>query len=507
MEPDVTRTYQKFETLWKVISALGRAAGKIQWDQQVMMPKQGGDMCAEELAALEEIHHERMVDNELWRILCDLRHAASEGFLDSMQSANVRLALRDADRARVIPVSLASDIARQACIGEQVWEEAKGRNDFAMFAPHLAKMIKLKRAYARYLAADLKDLYTPLLQDYEPDFTAAEVTKLLSDLREQLTPLVERVISMPQPDCSVLKKVYNADGLHRLSQRVISLMGFAGGEDSRLDVSAHPFCTGTLKDVRMTTRFVPEDGLEAFYSTLHEAGHGLYERNLPYDQAGMPVASAVSLGVHESQSRFWEVLVGKSRSFLRYIFPELQNTFPDMLANENSDSLYRAFNAAQLTPIRVNADPLTYNLHIIVRVDLEPLLISGDLEVLALPEAWNRRFKELFGFTPSDDAHGSLQDTHWSGGSFGYFGTYTLGNELSCQLYEACHAAYPDLENHIAAGDLMPARHWLREHIHRHGSLYDAKTLIKKATGKPLGCEALMRFFKKRYEDVYQTSL
>lgn len=320
-------------------------------------------------------------------------------------------------------------------------------------------------------------------------------------------PFVQQVLDLPQPDCSMLKRSYRVSPLEYFSRRIIELMGLVQGYDCRLDVSAHPFCHGELSDIRMTTRFTAEEGLEALYSTFHEAGHGLYVHNLPGMHVGMPVASPVSLGVHESQSRFWEVLIGKSRAFLAYFFDSLQNAFPESLSGESAETLFRALNTAQATSIRINADPVTYNLHIFLRFELEEALLSGEVEVGALPEEWNRRFKDLFGFTPESDAQGALQDVHWAGGYIGYFPTYAIGNMLASQLYEAVRAAQPNLESSIAAGKFVAIRSWLREKVHQHGSFHDAKTLIKKATGKPLDCEAFMRFLKDRCQDVYQSAL
>lgn len=503
----VRKQYDQFLTRWKKIAAVQAAVDVLSWDQQVMMPPKGATERADQMTALREYQHELITADALARTLEELDAARRDGMFAGAEAANIRLAHRAAARKRRIPADLASEIARLESIGFDSWRRAKETDDFSSFAPTLQRMIELKRQYARALTENGSDLFTPLLQDYEPDYTAADVEALFVALRRDLVPLVQKVLDIvEQPDDSLLHNGYGQERIAAFAREVIGTMGYDFNA-GRVDLAPHPFCSGTRDDVRITTRYVTGEEIEMIFSTVHEAGHALYEQGLPREHAGAPAGDAVSLGVHESQSRFWEVMVGRSRRFWDHYYPKLRTAFSEFLAGVGAEEFYRALNRARAGTIRVRSDPLTYNLHIVLRFEIERALIAGDLEATDLPAAWNEKFRELFGFVPPSNAEGVLQDVHYGYGAFGYFPTYTIGNLFAAQLYEAAVRDMPGMEDGIAVGNLQPLRDWLRERVHREGSVYPARELVVRATGEPLGTEAFMRFLKARYGDVYGVAL
>jgi len=460
------------------VSDLHRAMGVLGWDQRVTMPPLGTPARAEALATLGRIAHERFVDDELGRLLERLRPLEESLPYDSDEASLIRVTRRDWEKARKVPAELRAEMTRAAAQGHQVWVEARARSDFAAFLPTLERNLELRRRYVECFEWE-DSPYTPLLDDYEPFMTTTEVAEVFGVIRPALAELVREA---PRVEAGFLRGRFAPELQRAFAERVLATFGFTEGA-WRLDTTAHPFCTSfSNRDVRLTTRY-HETGLESLWSTLHEAGHGLYAHGIADSLQRTPLAGAPSLGLNESQSRTWENLVGRSRAFWTCWYEPLRETFPEQLGDVALDAFVAAINRAEPGLIRVEADETTYSLHIILRFELERRLIEGTLAPRDLPEAWNAGMRELLGVEVPDDAHGVLQDVHWSAGSFGYFPTYALGNVISLQLWAAVREAIPDVEEQMAAGELHELSAWLRDNLYALGRKLTPKETIERLTG------------------------
>jgi carboxypeptidase Taq len=458
---------------------LRRAAGVLGWEQRVTMPPRGTDARADQLATLGRIAHERFVDDEVGRLLDAAEPLVESLPYDSDDRSLVRVTRRDWEKARRVPTALREEMTRAAARGHHAWVEARRTDDFASFLPYLRRNVELRRRYVECFEWS-DSPYTPLLDDYEPGMTTGEVRDVFAVLRPALT---EIVASAPEVDASFLHGDFPTDAQRAFAERVVATLGLEDGA-WRLDPTAHPFCTSfTNRDVRLTTRYKPDD-LESVWSTLHEAGHGLYAHGIADSLLRTPLDHAPSLGVNESQSRTWENLVGRSRPFWTHWYEPLQETFPALRAVDFDDFM-RAINRAEPGLIRVDADETTYSLHIVLRFELEQELIEGTVALEDLPEVWNARMKEFLGVDVPDDANGVLQDVHWSGGGIGYFPTYALGNVISLQLWDVVRRALPDLDEQLAAGDALPLSSWLRDNLYSLGRKLTPKETIERLTGSP----------------------
>ena len=460
------------------ISDLSRTAGVLAWDQRVSMPPRGTEARAEALATLGRIAHNRFTDPEIGRLLDRLTPFAESLPYDSDDASLIRVTRRDWEKARRVPADLRVEMTRAAARGHHAWVEARRTNDFASFLPVLRTNIELKR---RYIACfDPTDSpYTPLLDDYEPGMETAEVRGVFAVLRPALTELVA---SASPVDASFLHGSFAPDAQRAFAERVLATIGFEEGA-WRLDPTVHPFCISfSNRDVRLTTRYRPDD-LESIWSTLHEAGHGLYAHGVADSLMRTPLAGAPSLGVNESQSRTWENLVGRSHAFWTHWYEPLQETFPDQLGGVELDAFVRAINRAEPGLIRVDADETTYSLHIILRFELEQELIEGTVALEDLPGIWNARMKEFLGVDVPDDTHGVLQDVHWSGGNIGYFPTYALGNVISLQIWARVREAINDVDGQLAAGELRELSDWLRDNLYSLGRKLTPKETLERLTG------------------------
>jgi carboxypeptidase Taq len=460
------------------IADLGRAAGVLGWDQRVTMPPLGTESRAESLATLGRIIHDRFTDPEIGHLLDRLAPLEESLPYDSDDASLIRVTRRDWEKARRVPTDLRVEMTREAARGHHAWVEARRNDDFGSFLPYLRTNVELKRRYIEcFEPADLP--YTALLDDYEPGMTTTEVRKVFATLRPALTELVR---TAPQVDASFLHGSFDPDAQRRFAERVLATLGFADGA-WRLDPTAHPFCTSfSNRDVRLTTRYSP-DNLESVWSTLHEAGHGLYAHGIADALMRTPLGGAPSLGVNESQSRTWENLVGRSRPFWTHWYGPLQEMFPKQLGGVELDGFMRAINRAEPGPIRVDADETTYSLHIILRFELEQDLIAGTVALEDLPEIWNARMKEFLGIEVPSNADGVLQDVHWSSGGIGYFPTYALGNVISLQIWAKVHEAIPDLDAQMATGELRELSDWLRDNLYAHGRKLTPKETLGRITG------------------------
>lgn len=495
-----------FESLlnhFRETAILQSTSDLLEWDERTGLPLRAGDYRADQITLLAGLIHARRTDPRIgqWLDQLDDEMAAEDPHGDT--AATVRCLRRDHQRACKLPADLVQAISRAVVVGQQRWEAARRDNKYAAFRPALDEILRLRREEASLLA-DGDSLYDALLDDYEPGARCAALRSVFADLREQLVPLVQQVSGAARtPFSQLLKRSFPVDRQRRLSRVAAERVGFDFSR-GRLDETTHPFCTSLgPSDCRILTRFDEHWLPGGLFGTLHEAGHGMYDQGLRNEWFGLPPGSFASLGIHESQSRLWENLVGRSHAFWRHFYPETQQLFPEALADVSLDDFYRAINAVQSSLIRVEADEVTYNLHIIIRFELEQDLLTGDLSTRDLPDAWNEKYREYLAIQPSSDAVGVLQDVHWSAGLIGYFPTYTLGNLAASQLFEAAQQDLGDLDAMFAAGQFQPLLGWLQEKIHRHGRNYTPAELILNATGKALAADALTHHLAEKYRVVY----
>lgn len=471
----------------------------LEWDQQVMMPRKGVEQRSRQMAALATLVHAKTTEPEMGELIAALE---ASPHLDEVRRADVREARRAWDRAVKIPAALVAERARVTSLAQVAWEEARAKSDFAAFRPHLEAVLGVTREVAK--AIGTPNAYDALLDDFEPGMTEAELKVVFADLRDRLVVILDKIKGAKTPPTQeVLKRRYPRPGQEAFGRRVMTDMGY-DLEAGRLDVSAHPFTNGTLGDVRITTRYDENFLSMALFGTMHEAGHALYEQGLDPERYRDPSGCACSLGIHESQSRFWENMVGRSRPFWTRYFPLLKETFPGTLDDVDLESFYRAINVVQPSFIRVEADEVTYGLHIILRFELESALLAGTLEAADLPAAWNEKFSAFFGITPPSDREGVLQDVHWSAGLIGYFPTYALGNLYAAQFRQAMRKDIPDMDARVAAGDLRPLKEWLNRKVHRLGRLYLPGELCVRVTGKPLSADAATAYMTEKFGEIYK---
>jgi carboxypeptidase Taq len=487
----------------KQSAVLSSCAGLLGWDEHVYMPKGGAGHRAEQMALLARMTHELNTDPVRGELLGELENSALVRDPAAAEAVNVREVRRAYDRAVKLPKTLVEELARATTLGQQAWQEARAKSDFKIFQPHLQKIVDLKRQEAKAVGYR-KVAYDALLDDFEPGAETEQIEETFAALRQELVPLVGKIMgSSKRPKTEILHREFPVPRQEILSQAAASAIGF-DFDRGRLDVTVHPFCSGIGPgDVRICTRYNPRFFNEAFFGTLHEAGHGLYEQGLDPAHAGTPMGRACSMGIHESQSRMWENLVGRSRAFWEHWFPRARQVFPAVLSDVKLDDWVFAVNDVQPSFIRVEADEATYNLHIILRFELEQALISGHLLPADVPAVWNENFKRYFQLTPANDAQGCLQDIHWSMGLYGYFPTYTLGNLYAAQFRDAAWTDLGDLSEPFRRGDYSALKNWLNEKIHRHGQRWRAPDLCREITGQPLSHEPLLRYLRSKYEPLY----
>lgn len=473
----------------------------LDWDQQSYMPTGASEYRAEQITLLTGMVHRRNTDPRLGEWLAEIGDETGSG--DVQVAATLRNVRRDYERATKMPADLVEELARCTSLAQQVWVEARKDDDFEQFRPKLEQMVSLKQQQADALGFD-DCRYDALLDEYEPEMVTAELRPILEGLRQALVPLVQSIMkSSKSAPVDLLHRSYPVDVQSRIGIEAAKAIGF-DFQDGRIDVAHHPFCT-TLgpRDCRITTRYDEQFFSSAFFGTLHEAGHGVYEQGLPSEWFGLPPGKAVSLGIHESQSRLWENQVGRSKEFWEYFLPIAKRHFPQAMDDVSLDNWFWAVNAIQPSLIRVEADEATYNLHIIVRFELEQELINGTLAVADAPTAWNERYEKYLGVVPETNADGILQDIHWSCGLFGYFPTYSLGNLYAAQLFEAADGDLGGLDSQFSSGEFHPLLQWLREHVHGPGQCYSARELVKRATGHELSHDALMRHLTDKLRPLY----
>jgi carboxypeptidase Taq len=499
----VEKAYEKLLERSREISALESVARLLHWDQQTYMPEKGQESRSQQRALLARLIHERTASPELRRLLEEIEGSGRLESLGPEARANVRELRREHDRQFKVPAALVEEIEKTAALSYRVWVEAKGNDDFDSFAPRLEEIVRLSKAWADAVGYQ-HERYDALLDTYEPGMRAAEIEPLFESLRSELVPLVRRIVGARcEVDTSMLRRKFDAATLRRFGKGIARDLGF-DFKAGRLDASAHPFCCGvSITDVRITTSAEWSNPIDALFAVIHEVGHGLYHQGLLPRHRGTPMGSAVSLGVHESQSRWWENFIGRSRSFWEHYFPKLQEAFPGLMDDVAPDRFYGAINAVRPSPIRVEADEVTYNLHVLLRFELERDLLSDRLDVRDLPEAWNGKMEHYLGIRPAASGEGVLQDVHWAHGMFGYFPTYTLGNLYAAQLDRRIRREIPDLDAMVGRGEFHELLAWIREKIHRHGSRYRPAELVRRATGEALSTTPLVDYLQGKFGPPY----
>ncbi len=484
--------YDELMAFNRVTAALGSVAGRTGWDQETVMPPGSSDLRAEEMAALEEVLHARKTDPRIGEWLAAAQPA------DEVAKASLRHIRRIYDRSVKVPSGLATAIAKHTSKGQGIWAKARAADDFASFAPTLTEMIRLKREEAAALA-DGGDLYDALLEDYEPGTTGAELQTLFDAMRPRLVALREKILGADAP--VGLDHEFDEAGQLALSTTLAKTFGY-DLNIGRIDKAVHPFSSGSGTDVRITTRTSLRDPFNCFYSTIHEVGHATYEQNIDRAYELTPLGQGVSMGVHESQSRIYENQLGRSRAFTSWLYGQMRDQFGDF-GVADAETFYRIVNRVSSGFIRTEADEVHYNLHIMLRFDLERQLIAGDLEVADLEDAWNTRFEQDFGVAVDKPSNGVLQDVHWSFGLFGYFPTYSLGNVYAGNLHHALRAAVPDLDAQLATGDTSAATGWLKENLQQFGGLREPRETIAKACGFEPTEAPLLDYLDAKFADLY----
>lgn len=480
------------------LNALHTSIAIFDWDQQVNMPGGGTEARGAHVGILARMSHELLTDDATAKLL---ERAEREAVPGSDDAALVRVVRREYDLATKIPASLVEEKANLGAKGHEVWVKARANNDFKAFQPILKRMVEIVKKEAVYLG--FKDhIYDALLDQYEEGATAQDVHDMFTAVKGPLVQLVKDIqASGKQPDDGKLYGKWDERKQAEYTAMLVQAIGFTF-ERGRQDTAPHPFCTNfSIGDVRLTTRYKPYIGA-AIFGSLHEAGHGMYEQGSPMEWDRTPLAGGVSLGLHESQSRTWENIVGRSKAFWQCFLPSLQLEFP-ALAGISVDDWYKKINKVQPSFIRVEADEVTYNLHILIRFEIECDMLTGALAVKDLPEAWNAKYKEYLGVTPETDTVGCLQDVHWSGGSIGYFPTYSMGNLLSYQIWNALKKDIADPDALMAQGKFAPILEWLQAKIYRQGKRLKPRDLVMQVTGKPMGAEDYLAGITAKYREIY----
>lgn len=486
--------YKDLMMFQKDTEALGSVAGRLNWDQETIMPQGAGAQRGEELSAMETVLHARRIDPRVgeWLSVIDA------STLDDIGQANLRHIKRSFDRNTKVPASLASEIAKVTSMAQGVWAEARANDDFEHFAPTFKQVVALKREEAAALANG-GDLYDAMLQDYEPGATSAELSAMFGALRPRLTALRDKVLGADQP--KGVSGTFDADAQMALTREVAKSFGYDFNR-GRIDKAVHPFSSGSGADVRITTRTSDDDPFNCLYSTIHEVGHACYELGIDDQHMFTPLGAGVSMGVHESQSRIYENQLGRSRAYTEYLYGKMRSSFGDF-GIESADGFYAAVNRVTQGYIRTESDEIQYNLHVLLRFDLEQQIIAGDLEISDLPEAWNTRFEADFGAKVDKVSNGCLQDVHWPVGLFGYFPTYSLGNVYAGCLNKAMRADVSGIDAALRTGHTAPATDWLRENVQQFGGLRTPHDTITHACGFAPSEVPLLDYLEEKFSDIY----
>ena len=489
------------------VADLEKAASLLSWDQQTMMPRGGAAARAEQLATLRRVAHERLASADLGLLLDALLDREQSLPPDSDEASLIRVARADHEKARRVPAELRAEMTRAGSLARNHWLEARARADFGLLLPHIERNVELCRRYADCFGPEASR-YDALLDIYETGRSGAEVQAVFDRLKAELRPMITTVLEHGETvEHDFLHGYFPPEAQRAAAMSLLELLGFDPAS-WRLDPTAHPFAmSGAPTDIRITTRFDSRHLTESLFMAMHEFGHGLYEHQVSPALWRSPLGRGASLGLHESQSRLWENLVGRSRGLWRMLLPRLRSAFPQQLAHVELDDFYRAVNRVELSPIRARADEATYNLHVILRFELERELFDGSLAVRDLPEAWNAGMEEYLGVTVPDASQGVLQDVHWAAGLFGYFPTYALGNVMSAQIWERALEQIPTLGDRLASEDIAALRDWLGERLHRHGRKLTPRETLERAVGSDLDPEPYLTYLRAKFGEIYGLEL
>jgi carboxypeptidase Taq len=507
---DLKPSYDKLMTKAKDVIVLGSVGAIVSWDMETKMPPKAINLRSQQLGMLSQIAHRMSTDPEIEVLLSKIENSPDYEGLSELQKRNTYLIRKNYDEQTKLPEKLVVETARQQAIAIDIWKKAKAAKNFAMFKPELEKLLNLRRQAADILmkVKGTKTPYDALVDIFEPKMTADEISKVFGELREGLVAVLKKCLNAPkQPDTSFMSRKVPVGVQREISNKLAKYIGYditspkAGG---RIDETEHPFTTGYYDDVRITTHYYEDNIASSLFAVLHEGGHAMYEQGLKPEWMYQPVGSGCSLGFHESQSRFVENIVGRSREFWAYFYPKLKQLTGSTFSDVALDDFVRAINQVKPSKIRVEADEVTYCLHVVIRCEIERDLIPGKIEVADLPEVWNRKYKDYLGVDIENNSEGVMQDTHWASGYFGYFPTYALGNIYSGQLLAKLEKQMPDWRKQIAEGKFHGVRHWLTENVHTYGDLYNPADLIKRITGEPLNVKPYLDYLDKKYQWIYQ---
>lgn len=507
-EGSLLAAYGQLMEKYKDLTILQSAAGIIGWDMETKMPPRGIGLRSQQLALLESVGHKMMTDPKIGELIGAIMGNPQFESLDAVQKRNMHLAKKAFDEATRLPNQLVTDIARQQAVATDVWKKAKAAKDYGLFKPELEKLFELKRRAAELLmeVKGTKTPYDALIDIYEPSMTADVLSRVFREHRAGLKKIVDKCVSSGQPDVSVLGRRVPIDAQTKIAEAIAAFIGYdissknAGG---RIDETEHPFTTGYYDDVRVTTHYHEDRFASSVFSVLHEGGHALYEQDLPSEWMYQPVGAGCSMGIHESQSRFVENIVGRSPEFLGYFLPRLKELAGGALSDIALDGFVQAVNRVEPSKIRIEADEVTYGLHIIVRFEIERDLFAGRVTVGELPQAWNEKYREHLGVEVQDDSEGVMQDTHWASGYIGYFPTYALGNIYSGQILATMEKTIPVWRSQVSRGDFKEVKHWLTENVYRYGNLYDPRDLIRRISSEEVTIQPYIRYLEQKYRELH----
>ncbi|NOU96999.1 carboxypeptidase M32 [Paenibacillus sp. LMG 31456] len=494
----------EFKEYLKIMKSYEEAVGLIYWDMRTGAPKKGISTRSEVVGVLSGELFKMSVSEKMGEMLAYLTEQDHFSKLDRIEQRIVTESKKDYDRSKRIPPQKYQDYVVLTAQAESAWEDAKHQSDYAMFQPYLEKIVAANLEFIDLWGYE-GHKYNTLLDMYEPGMTVAKLDQVFGALREKVVPLLAAIQASPhQPKTDFLKQTFDKEKQKKFSLYILKQMGY-DFEAGRLDETVHPFATGLNPgDVRITTRYLLDDVNSALFGTIHEGGHALYEQNISKDLIGTPLCTGTSMGIHESQSRFWENMIGRSRPFWKRYYGDLQNNYSGQFDNVPVEDFYRATNEVKPSLIRIEADELTYNLHIMVRYEIEKELFSETIRVADLPEAWNEKYKDYLGVSPANNGEGVLQDVHWSGGAFGYFPSYALGNMYAAQMMRTIRKELPDFDGLIEGGNLLPIKDWLAEKVYRHGKALTPTEIITSVTGEELNPDYLVQYFNEKYGDIYK---
>jgi len=501
----VTKTYEELKTRLASIHDLRMARAILGWDQHTKMPPKAGDIRAEQLGTLDHLSHELFISDEIGELLEQVGGEEEGLDPDSIEGSLIRVTRRDYEKAKRVPSDLRAELTRAGAIALSAWVEAREKSDFSIFLPYLKRNLELQHEYiACFEGLDYETEYDVLLDDFDEGMKTSEVQTVLNELKRELIPFIAEIGERSDlVDDSSLRGNFPIEAQRSFALELLERIGF-DHESWRLDPTVHPFAmSAATTDIRLTTRYDETDLGVSLFATIHEFGHGFYEANVDPVLERTPLSQVSSMSLHESQSRMWENLVGRSLPFWRFFYPRLRAVFPKQFGTVELDEYYRAINKVQPSLIRVEADEATYNLHVILRFELEQQMLSGELPLEDLPEAWNARMAEYLRIEVPDDARGVLQDVHWSGGAIGYFPTYSLGNVVSVQLWEQLRAEIPDLDSQLERGEFSELAGWLRESLHRHGRKYTSRETLERITGGGMDPGPYLRYLREKLGEIY----